>query len=711
MSPDPSPQLLELAAEYGVACDYWDWQGEHRPVSAATIVAVLAALGVTDCHGDQLDPTDPNQIAGALTESWQRHWRRTLPPCIVLREGWTPWVKVHVPHGQPVALTLELEDGGQRDVEQVDWYTPPRWVDGQEIGEATFELPGDLPLGWHRLRAHLGADTPSMTAPVVVTPARLTLPKRIEGNKRWGLMEQIYQVRSRQSWGIGDLTDLAVTARWAAGLGADFCLINPLHAAEACSPVEPSPYLPATRRFASPLYLDLTQIPEYPLLPAQQREHAEQQAGQLRQASAETIDRDAVWHLKCRVLAEIFALGRTPAREVAFRDFCRLHGQPLTDFATWCVLTEHYGQAIDQWPPDYRDPRSAAVADFSAQHADRIDFYCWLQHLMADQQAATQQAATDAGMAIGIISDLAVGVHSRGSDSWADADLLARGIKVGAPPDAFNQLGQNWQQPPWQPHALAQQGYAPFRDLIRTLLAGSGGLRIDHVIGLFRLWWIPDGASADQGAYVHYDYEAMIGILVLEAHRAGAVVIGEDLGSVQPMARTVLAERGIMGTSVLWFEWADGRPIPPEHYRELALATVTTHDLPPTAGYLDLVHVDIRARLGLLTRSVDAERAAEAAAIAAVRKLPIERGYGGDDLLALHRLLAATPSLLRGVAVADLAGDRRPINQPGTIDEYPNWRLPLADADGKPMLLEELMTAPLPAQIAAMLNPGSQGSA
>jgi 4-alpha-glucanotransferase len=303
-------------------------------------------------------------------------------------------------------------------------------------------------------------------------------------------------------------------------------------------------------------------------------------------------------------------------------------------------------------------------------------------------------------MSIGVIHDLAVGVHPGGAVAWALGDAFAHTVSVGAPPDQYNQIGQDWSQPPWRPDRLAELGYAPYRDMLRTVLHDAGGLRVDHIIGLFRLWWVPQGRPASEGTYVRYDHEALVGILALEAQRAGAVVIGEDLGTVEGWVRDYLRERGILGTSILWFERdEEGRPLPPESYRELCLASVTTHDLPPTAGYLTGEHVELRERLHLLTRPVEEERAAEETAREEVLQLLRDRGLlraGGveqDQVTALHRFLTWTPSRLLGVAVADLAGDRVAINQPGTDEEYPNWRLPLCGRDGSPMLLEELMSS------------------
>ena len=325
--------------------------------------------------------------------------------------------------------------------------------------------------------------------------------------------------------------------------------------------------------------------------------------------------------------------------------------------------------------------------------AERVTFYCWLQWLLDEQLATAQQRAVDAGMRIGVIHDVAVGVSADGADAWSWQDVMAGGVTVGAPPDAYSQMGQDWQQPPWRPDRLAELAYAPLRDLFRNALRHGGGLRVDHIIGLFRLWWIPSGTAADAGTYVHYDHDALIGILALEAERAGAVIIGEDLGNVEPRVRGYLRERGLLGTSILWFESdpETGGPLPPQRWREYCLASVTTHDLPPTTGYLAGDHIRLRDRLGLLTRTVDEELAADsnekAAWIAELRRcglLPPDAQPAAEDVVtALHRFLTLTPARLRCVALTDAVGERRTQNQPGTADEYPNWRIPLGGPDGR----------------------------
>jgi 4-alpha-glucanotransferase len=698
-------ELVQLAHAYGVATEFWDWLGRHTTVARHTVLSVLAALGV--------DASGPSAVAAALAAVRDRPWRPVLPDVVVVREGGTARVAAHVEHGTSVEVWVELEDGGgRRPLEQEDRWVDPRVIDGRMVGEASFLLPDDLPVGWHRLQArHSGG---LADRPLAVTPQRLELPPELVQRRTWGFMTQLYSVRSRDSWGLGDLADLAELADWSARRhGAGFILVNPMHAAQPIAPMEPSPYLPTSRRFLNPIYLRVEDIREVAYLPSTDRAVIEWQAEEIRALNTQPgeLDRDAVWAAKRSALETVYAAPRSPARQVAFEAFCAREGQGLVDFATWCALAERYGLPTRSWPARSRDPRSAVVEELRREMADRIGFHLWLQWCLDEQEASCQRVAREAGMPIGVVHDLAVGVHPDGADAWALSDVLAQGVTVGAPPDAFNQQGQDWSQPPWRPDRLTELGYAPYRDMLRTILRHGGALRVDHIIGLFRLWWVPEGVPADAGTYVRYDHEALVGILALEARRAGAFVVGEDLGTVEPWVRDYLRERGLLGTSILWFEKdGAGRPLRPESWRELCLATVTTHDLPPTAGYLAGEHIELRQRLGLLTRSPAEETAVDEADRVAVLRQLRELGLLGenateqDRIEALHRFLTWTPAKLIGVALADAVGDRRAMNQPGTSDEYPNWRLPLADGAGQPVSLEELMQSSRVTSLADTVN-------
>ena len=551
--------------------------------------------------------------------------------------------------------------------------------------------PGGRPPWTPRSR---GGSPPPRTPPAAVAP----FPAR----RSWGFAVQLYSVRSRASWGHGDLHDLADLAVWSgADLGADFVLVNPLHAAEPQPPVSPSPYLPMSRRQISPLYLRIEDIPEYQGLTAGDRARVEALAAPLRAASttAALIDRDAVWAAKRAALELIRAVPLTASRRAELDAFGARDRRALGDWAAWCAIAEVHGPDWRSWPAALADPGSAEVSELRRALADRIEFHGWLQWLTAGQLAAAQQAARRAGMSIGVVTDLAVGAHPGGADAWARQDVIVPGISVGAPPDEFNQRGQDWTLRPWHPGRLAAQAGRPLAELVAANTRHAGGLRVDHVMGLARLWWIPAGMSPELGTYVSYDHELMGGVLAAEAARAGALAIGEDLGTVEPWLRKFLADRRVLGTSMLWFERrADGAPRRPAGWRRGCLATVGTHDMPPAAAFLTGDQVTIRAKLGLLTRPEAEERAAAYAemaqwlAVLAREDLLPRQGQPSPEefTVALYAYLTRTPAVLIGVSLAEAAGERRPQNMPGTVDEYPNWRIPLGGADGQPVLLDDL---------------------
>jgi 4-alpha-glucanotransferase len=523
--------------------------------------------------------------------------------------------------------------------------------------------------------------------------------------RSWGFAVQLYSVRSRGSWGHGDLRDLADLAAWSAtALGADFVLVNPLHAAEPVAPISPSPYLAMTRRHLSPLYLRIEDVPEYARLGAGDRARVDALGTPLRAASRTSalIDRDAVWAAKRAALEIIRAAGLSPERQAEHDAFGDRDADAVRDWATWCAIAEVHGADWRTWPAVLADPRSPEVAALRQERADRVEFHAWLQWLTAEQASAAQRAARQAGMSIGVIADLAVGAHPGGADAWARQDVIVTGMSVGAPPDEFNQRGQDWTLPPWHPGWLAAQAGRPLAELIAATTRNAGGLRIDHVMGLARLWWIPAGMAPGQGTYVRYDHELIGDVLCAEAARARALAIGEDLGTVEPWLRDFLARRQVLGTSMLWFERRqDGTPRRPGEWRQGCLATVGTHDMPPAATFLTGEQVTIRAGLGLLTEPEADERAAARAEIDRWLAMLASEGLLGrpaggagvtpqEFTVALYGFLARTPAMLIGVSLAEAVGDRRPQNLPGTVNEYPNWRIPLADGEGTPVLLEDL---------------------
>ncbi|MEV4949238.1 4-alpha-glucanotransferase [Streptomyces sp. NPDC053755] len=683
--------LARLAALHGVATEYAPSEGVTVRVPDATVVAVLRALDV--------DAATPEAVARSLEAALRADRERLLPATVVWwREeaGADPGADGGVSAQDPVA---GLPEGTRLRVTT-------------ESGEESEDPDWDrLPLGVHTVDA-LAPDGRGGRSTLVVAPARVPRPER----RSFGLLVQLYSVLSTRSWGMGDLGDLRELVTWAGRThGAGFVQVNPLHAAVPGAPTDPSPYRPSSRRFPDPVHLRIEDIPEYAHVAPEYRaeldsvltDAAEQREKVLRKGAL--IDRDAVWDVKRRALELVRTVEPGPGRRADYRDFLAERGRALEDHATYSAIAERHGHHWRTWPEELRDPRSAEAAVRAdtgpgAGLLDRIDFHCWLAWLTDRQLADAGAAAREAGMAVGIVHDLAVGVHPEGSDAWAQQDAFAAGMSVGAPPDAFNALGQDWGLPPWRPDALAASGYAPYRGLLAELLRHAGALRIDHVMGLFRLWWVPEGGQPTEGTYVRYDAEAMLAVLALEAHRAGALVIGEDLGTVEPGVRERLSRRGVFGTSVLWFErdWAGtGRPLAPERWRADCVATATTHDLPSTAARLSGDHVALRHRLGLLTGDLVRERNQDAADtrewLALLQRLGLLPEGPGDEeaeVRAVHRFLLRTPARMVGVWLPDTVGDRRPQNLPGTWDQYPNWRLPVAGPDGQPMTLEDLAASP-----------------
>ena len=688
MTDQPSGSLRELAEAYGIATEFWTFGGEHRTVPESTIVAILAAMGVQ--AGD--DVTNE----ALLRAKDEEPWRHTLPHSVITRSGHAHRVPVYVVDGTSVRVFVELEDGLRIDAVQVDEWVAPREIDGAMIGRAVFALPETLPLGWHTIVAETESGTER--APLAVTPDCLD-PRRADGARSWGMMVQLYSVRSKRSWGIGDARDLAEMCGVFGDLGADFVLINPINATAPALPITPSPYLPSTRQFFSPLYIRPEDIEEVAYLPGPQRALVEWAAEEVRPSNTqnEPIDRDAVWEAKSQALEVIYTHGRSRTREREFERFKEEHGQRLQDFALWSALVEKNGGP--ELPDELASSRTPYIARQRRDLEGRVEYHCWLQWILDLQLARAQAEARAAGMSIGVMQDLAVGVFPFNADKWSNPEAFADGVCVGAPPDMYNQQGQDWSQPPWRPDTLARTAYEPLREMARAVLRHAGALRVDHVMGLFRLWWIPEGSPPTDGAYVRYDHEAMIGVLLLEAHRAGAIVIGEDLGTVEPWVRGYLEDRGVLGTSVLWFEKDHSDyPLHAGDYRSMVLASVDTHDLPPAAGYLAGEHVELRARLGLLTEPEPTVRAAAHRERDRMIGRLTDYGLLSDDptereiIEALHRYVAMTPSLLVGVSLTDAVGERRAQNQPGTDQEYPNWKIPLADGSEKPVLVEHLIS-------------------
>jgi 4-alpha-glucanotransferase len=543
--------------------------------------------------------------------------------------------------------------------------------DGGSLGTVT-RIPRHLPPGYHHLRRDTGAQL------LLVAPRRARLPV----GWSWGWSAQLYAARSRRSWGIGDLADLRALAAWAASTGARWLLLNPLNAPNPGPDPEPSPYYPSTRRFRDPLYLRVEELPgaaATPGLPALA-------------AAATALDADRAI-ARSRVLAlkraalEALWRARGDDRDAAeMRAFREGAGPALRRWATFCVISERHGPGWQSWPATLRDPSSPAVARVAGESASAIAFHEWVQ-LQLDRQLATA-----AGQGVGLINDLPVGFDPGGFDAWDWQPILALDAAIGSPPDRFNPIGQDWGLPPFAPPRLRAAGYAPFIETVRAALRHAGGLRIDHVLGLFRQWWVPRGSSAADGAYVRYPVEELLAVLAIESERAGAIVIGEDLGTVEAGVRGRLRARGILSTRLAFFERRLDR-IP-----HLALASMTTHDLPTLAGVWSGADLAELRRVGI-AHDPTAETGLRRR-LAELAKLPGDAPVA-EVIAASHARLAATPAALVSATLEDGLGVAERPNVPGSVaSQRPNWSLAL------PIAIDDLARQPGPRRLAAVIARG-----
>jgi 4-alpha-glucanotransferase len=507
-------------------------------------------------------------------------------------------------------------------------------------------------------------------------PPRCALPS----TRAWGWAAQLYAVRSTASWGIGDLMDLDRLSRWARAKGAGFVLINPLHAAEPVLPQDPSPYYPSSRRFRNVLYLRVEEVPgafDVGLDDAAFRGRALN--------GDRLIDRDEVLRLKLDALGRIWDGFRGDPR---FDAYIAEQGSVLDEWATFCVLAETHGDDWRAWPSPYRRPGTPEVVHVWMEHHDRIRFHQWLQWLL-DVQLAKASSHVD------VMHDLAVGFSPGGFDAWAWQDLLAPAMSIGAPADEFNTQGQVWGLPAFDPWKLQAAGYRPFVETIRASLRHAGALRIDHALGLARLYWVPDGVAPTDGVYVRYPFADLLDVIARESNASGAYVVAEDLGTSEPEILDALTERRLLSYRLVWFEEKE-----PDEYPELAMAAVTTHDLPTIAGLWSGRDLEAQMEVGV-EPNVEGwnEIRARLGALAGV-----DLDADVDDVIVgVHRALGGGASLLVSGTVDDAVAVVERPNMPGTTTEWPNWCLAL------PMALEEIEQHPLANAVAAALHRGRAG--
>ncbi|MGB4895447.1 MAG: 4-alpha-glucanotransferase [Nitrospira sp.] len=722
--------LRLLASRVGISPEYHDIAGTLHVTSDETRRAILSAMGFQVGSGAVL-----SQELTALDEA---PWQQPCDTILILQQGYGPTQWTFRPaleegEEQHVAVAWSLTDEKGTIVHREE--TSPglnpcevRSLAGRRMVRVELPLVQNLGLGYYDLSVGTMGSSKVVTRGtlrVVVAPPHCFVPEGLaRGGRVWGLATQLYSLRSQTNWGVGDFTDLSRLVEWAGKeLGAGIIGLNPLHALKNSRPHHLSPYSPTSRLFLNELYIDLDRLPEYHASPdAQRLRNSAEFQKELDQArAADLVDSESVIKAKRMMLDLAYrqflkdnytgiepSLEPTTARGWLLHRFIRDEGESLERFALFQVLEEER-RLIEQspklwpeWPAQYRAPGSPALREFSRRHRKRVRFFQYMQWVAADQLRAANTRAAQVHMTVGLYPDLALGSDRNGAEAWMLQDVLALGADCGAPPDAFAPQGQNWGFAPFHPLRLKSTGYRSFIELLRKTLRQGGAIRIDHVMTLFRLFWVPRGMSAEAGAYVQYPAEDLLRILALESLRAQTLVIGEDLGTVPDYVREQLARYKILSYRVFYFErnW-DGSCKSPSAYPEQSLAVVTTHDLPTLTGYWTGEDIRLRARLGMYANEQAVQQAFEERTRDRGHILRVLNGAGllpsgvsdqPDSVpvmtsalcRAIHVYLATSPAWVVMANLDDVIGEVTQMNLPGTVDAYPNWSRKLS------LSLEEL---------------------
>ncbi|EJL83000.1 4-alpha-glucanotransferase [Pantoea sp. GM01] len=651
-------KLDQAAQDAGIALRFINAHGEPETISDATKRALLAVM---ETPVGKAPPLPPVQVFAARA-------KRQLTP---QGSGSFSW-QLHSEQGKSFS--------------------------GEVQGGEPLTLPPRLPQGYHQLTLRKGRQ--QWQTRIIIAPRRCYLPAPLEqGEKRWGALVQLYTLRSESNWGIGDFGDLRLMLEQIAKHGGDFVGLNPLHALYPALPEHASPYSPTSRRWLNVLYLDINQVADFQHSQDGQRwwKSAKTRKALQQARASEFVDYSAVAELKLAALR--FAWQNYQPRaaaDVEFQQFIADGAEHLRYQAAFDgILAERSQQHPDEWgwanwPEGWRNALLPEVQQWCAAHEEEIQFWSWLQYLAQQQFAACWQYSQQLGMAVGLYRDLAVGVAQGSAETWQDPELYKLGASVGAPPDRLGPQGQNWALPPLDPHVMRARGYQPFIDLLRANMRDCGALRIDHVMALLRLWWIPYGESADKGAYVAYPVHDLLAILALESQRHRCMVIGEDLGTVPQEIVSLLRNSGIFSWKVLFFEQhGDGSYRQPHAYPRQSIASASTHDLPTLTGFWNEYDIILRSKLGhfakkrMMLAEIKMRYQQRKALLDAMNLAGTAHCHSKSTAnlvmtptinLAIHRFLACTDSALLGLQPEDWLEMDKPVNVPGTVDEYPNWR-------------------------------------
>ena len=705
--------IEKLAKLRGIADSYHDYRGELKHFSLETKAGILSAMG---CAVD-----DENELAASLEQLQAFRWRKFLPAVATAR-GTRISFDINVTardFGGSIVWRVHLENGSRADGVTSSADCPEVWrgeVGGSWITRRRFELKLDLPPGYHEFDAKLSGGVAERCSLIISPPACYEPAAIVLGRRLWGVAVQLYTLRSRSNWGMGDFLDLQMLIRWMASCGAGFIGLNPLHALAPAEPERSSPYSASSRHFLNVLYIAIPLIPELELCATARLRLAEPEVASrlARLRAQEHVDYRGVADLKFEILALLYQdfrdkhLATVSERARSFLRFVAERGAPLQLHARFDALDRYLRTTAGcasgwlSWPQEYRDVNGIAAAHFALAHPAEVEFYTYLQWLAHEQLTSAQALTRELGMPIGLYGDYAVGANPSGSETWTDRASYSLGAEIGAPPDPLALRGQGWGIPPQDPAAMQGQRLRGFMKLIRDNMRYYGALRLDHVMSLCRLWWVPGGCSPSDGAYVQYPLDDLLTVLSLESARSSCLVVGEDLGVVPEEMRRAMPEFGLYHYKVLLFEKMDGRFRRPDEFTKRALATATTHDMPTLRSYWEGRDIELRRSLNLypsaaIENDVLRERghdremllsALREQALNPVHPSSPSQPFTPDLAHALHLYLARSSTTLVALQIEDLLGMIDPVNVPGTYHEYPNWQRKL-NAD-----IEDMATRP-----------------
>ncbi len=698
--------LADLIGFNGIETAFTDAWGNAAEVAEKDQLRLLQALG--------FEVNDDAVASQQLYEKQREHWLEPFDPVSVQpqADSYTVSFRLAITEvHQPLTLTLVTELGEKTVFNFTAFDGELRQVavfDEVEYQAYEWQLTHALPLGYHQLTLQIAEDDEVYQQSFIVTPERCFQPQEFQQSKQWGVSVQLYGVKSESNWGVGDFADLSKLVSYLGKQGADFVGLNPIHALYPAMPESASPYSPSSRRWLNIIYLSVSQMPGFVQADAVQAivNQAEFQQQLAAQRAKDWVDYSGVMALKMPVLKLLFQWfqqhrANQPELANAFAAFVAEGGDSLRQLALYDALHQHllaqdpHAWGWPNWPAAYQNHQSPEVLAFAKEHAADIEFFSYLQFCAQQQLASAQQTAKDAGMLLGLYRDLAVGVSEGSTEIWANPDLYCRNASVGAPPDILGPKGQNWGLPPMQPYQLFRQAYKPMIDLFRANMKDSGALRIDHVMALLRLWWVPKGSqSAGEGAYVYYPIMDLLGILALESQRQQAVVIGEDLGTVPDGIFELLQKFGMYSYRIFFFEQAeDGGFISTAHYPVQAMSALTTHDMPTLIGFWHCSDLKLGLKIGLYNEQILPGLYADRHAA----KQQILDSLHGHQILpadfersiehmamtrtlnyAMQQHLAKGSCQLLCLQLEDWLEMTEPVNIPGTSDEYPNWRRKLS---------------------------------